>query len=269
VTILEAIVLGLVQGLTEFLPVSSSGHLVLVQHLLHVREPEVLSFDIYVHLGTLISLAVVLWKDFRDMVASVWAAVSRFEFGDLYRSDAPFRTAVILVLGSLPAGVVGILFHQQIKDAFTDPKLVSMNLAITGLILYLTRFARPSAEKKLGAPGALTVELGEAFSILPGISRTGVTMSVAMYLRMAPVDAARLSFLLAVPAIAGGAIVESGFFVTGRESTGIIPIVAGTAVAAVTGYLVIKMMLRITEKGKFSLFSFYCLAVGLLGILFI
>ncbi len=268
-TVFEAIVLGLVQGLTEFLPISSSGHLVLAQHLLHVREPQILSFDMYVHLGTLVSLAVVLWKDFRDMAASVWAAVSTFEFMDPYRSSLPFRKAVILVLGSIPAGIVGILFHQQIKDAFTDPKLVSMNLAVTGLVLWLTRFARPSAEKKLGAPGAFTVGLGEAFSILPGISRTGVTMSVAMYLRMAPVEAAHLSFLLAVPAIAGGAIVESGFYVTERSGTGIGPIIAGTTVAAVTGYLVIKMMLRIREKGKFSLFSFYCLGVGLLGILFI
>jgi undecaprenyl-diphosphatase len=266
---LEALVLGLVQGLTEFLPVSSSGHLVLAQHLLHVRDPEILSFDIFVHLGTIISLAVVLWKDFRDILAAVWEALSQFQFARSFRENLPFRTGVILAVGSIPAGVVGILFHQQIRNAFTDPKLVSMNFAVTGLMLFLTRLARPANEKKMGILGALAVGFGQAFAILPGISRTGVTMSIAMYLRMAPVKAARLSFLLAVPAIAGGAIVESRFYTAGGMTTGVLPILAGTAVAAVTGYLVIKMMLKITEKGKFSLFSFYCLAVGLFGIIFI
>jgi undecaprenyl-diphosphatase len=115
----------------------------------------------------------------------------------------------------------------------------------------------------------LAVGLGQAFAILPGISRTGSTMSIAMYLRMAPVQAARLSFLLAVPAIAGGAIVESRFYTMEGMTAGVLPILAGTAVSAVIGYLVIKMMLRITEEGKFSLFSYYCLAVGLFGIIFI
>ncbi len=268
-TVLQAVVLGFVQGLTEFLPVSSSGHLVLAQHLLRVQDPEILSIDIFVHLGTLISLAAVLWKDLRDIVVGVWEAIPAMRFAESYRARMPFRTGVILLAGSIPAGIVGLLFHRQILGAFTDPKLVSMNFAITGLMLFLTRFARPNPGKKLGIPGALVIGLGEALSIFPGISRTGSTVSIGMYLRMAPEQAAKLSFLLAVPAIAGGALVELRFSLLQKTNAEFVPMIAGMLVSAATGYLVIKWMLKVTEKGRFSLFSFYCLAVGIMGIIFI
>jgi len=261
--------MGFIQGLTEFLPVSSSGHLVLVQHLLHVQDPEILSFDIFVHLGTLISLVAVLWKDIRDILLGIWQSVPGFRFAEAYRADGPLRTGFIVCVGSIPAGIVGVLFRRQIMGAFTDPKLVAMNFAITGLLLWLTRFSRPKPDRAMGIPGALLVGLGEACSIFPGISRTGITTSIALYLRTTPDRAARLSFLMAIPAIAGGAILELQYTLLERLRTEFIPIAAGTFVAALTGYLVITWMFKIMKKGKFSLFSFYCLAVSLFGILFI
>ncbi len=261
--------MGIVQGLTEFIPVSSSGHLVLAQHLLHVQDPEILSFDIFVHLGTLISLAAVLWRDIRDIAVGVLQSVPGFRFAQAYRSNEQFRTGVMLCIGSVPAGIVGILFHRQIVGAFGDPKLVAMNFAITGLLLWLTRFSRPKPGQILGITGALLVGLGEACSIFPGISRTGITTSIALYLKTTPDRAARFSFLLAVPAIAGGAILEMQFTLLDKIRTEMLPIVAGTLASALTGYLVIKWMFKVLERGKFSLFSFYCLAVSLFGILFI
>ncbi len=268
-SILEAVVLGFVQGFTEFLPVSSSGHLVLAQHLMQIQKPEVFTFDIFVHFGTLLSIVLVFWKDIREILKSLWASLSRFEVRKPYRDDEPFRLGIILLVGTIPAALVGLLFRYQIREAFTDPKLVSMNLVITGLILFLTRLSRPVEGKKLGMFGAAVVGLGQALAILPGISRTGTTMSTAMYLGITPMKAARLSFLLAVPVIGGAAIVETKFFLQEGMTVGVFPIVAGTIVSAITGYIAIKMLLRITEKGEFSLFSFYCLAVGLIGIIFI
>jgi undecaprenyl-diphosphatase len=156
-----------------------------------------------------------------------------------------------------------------VKEAFMDPKLVAMNLIITGLFLFLTRLAKPVEQKKVGGLFALTVGIAQALAILPGISRSGTTMSTAMYLRMPAVRAARFSFLLSIPVIAGASLLETGRFMQQAAEVGFAPIAAGTLVSAITGYLAIKILLRIMEKGKFSFFSIYCFALGIFGLLFI
>ncbi len=267
--VLEAVVLGFVQGFTEFLPVSSSGHLVLAQHLFHIQRPEIFSFDVYVHVGTLISIIVVLWEEIRAITKGVLGSLAKMDLARSYQEDDWFRLGIVLLVGTIPAGIIGVLFRYQVRDAFTDPKLVSMNLVISGFILFLTRFSRPLQEKKLGLVGAFVVGLGQALAVLPGISRTGSTISTAMYLRMTPLRAARLSFLLSLPVIVGAAVIETGYFLREGSSVGFLPVFAGTITSAVTGYIAIRLLLRITEKGQFSVFSFYCLAIGTIGILFI
>ncbi|MBM4161861.1 MAG: undecaprenyl-diphosphate phosphatase [Ignavibacteria bacterium] len=266
---LQAILLGLIQGLTEFLPISSSGHLALGQHLFRVNDPSVLSFDVYVHFGTLISVCVIFWRDILEIIRSTWAALVSWRLREAYRTADHVRLGVAILIGSIPAAVVGLMFRSAIEQAFADPKQVAVNLVLTGLILFLTRLARPGEANKLGIAAGFVVGIAQAVAILPGISRSGTTMSTALFLKFPPVLAARFSFLLSIPVIAGAALLESKNVVTHGMETGFAPVVFGTISAAVTGYIAIKLLLRVMEKGKFSWFAFYCLALGVAGILFI
>jgi len=269
VTILQAVLLGIVQGFTEFLPVSSSGHLVLTQHLLNVNNPEIFSFDVYVHFGTLMSIFVVFWKDAYGILVALWQSLKTMQFKKAFEQDEQFRLGVAIIVGTIPAAIIGLLFRDQVKDAFSDPKLVSMNLVVTGLLLFLTRLAKPKAHKKINIASAALVGIAQAFAILPGISRSGTTMSTAIYLRITAVQAARFSFLLAIPTIGGAAFLETRHLLKEGVGIGIGPLIAGTLMAALSGYFAIRILMRIMERGKFSLFAFYCLAVGVLGIIFI
>jgi len=269
VTVLDAVILAVIQGLTEFLPVSSSGHLVLGQHLLGIKNPEILTFDIFVHFGTLLSVVAVFWKDILAMVRSVWKALRSFRFIQAYKTDADFRTSVAIIVASVPAALIGILFRDQIAEAFTDPKLVAVNLVVTGLILFLTRLSRPVEGRSVGNVIGFFVGIAQAFAILPGISRSGSTISMGMFFGINPTAAARFSFLMSLPVILGATALETKDFIAEGSSIPILPTLIGTLVAAVTGYLAIKWLLRIVQRGSFSLFSFYCLALGVAGIIFI
>ena len=269
-TIVQAVILGMVQGLTEFLPVSSSGHLVLVEHLLRVAPTGDITFEVFVHFGTLCSVVVVLWAEIVAMGKSFLKAFTTFHFVDQYRNSEYFRLGIFILLGSVPAAIIGIKFESDVAAAFTDPKLVAVMLIVTGLILFLTRLAKPSAGKGVGLGSSILIGIAQAFAIVPGISRSGSTISMGMYLRVAPVQAARFSFLLSVPVIAGATLLKTKELVEhGMSWHLMVPILTGTVVSFVCGYLAIKVLLRIVEQGKFSVFAFYCLFVGTIGILFL
>ncbi len=226
-------------------------------------------FDVFIHFGTLISIAIVFWREIIEIVRSCIGALSRSNPAEAYRSSEYFRAGVAIIVGSIPAAVIGLQFHRQVEDAFNDPKLVAMNLVITGLILFLTRLARPKQGKRIGVVSALFIGVAQAVAILPGISRSGLTMSAAIFLRNSPVQAARFSFLLSIPVIFGAFLLEIREIINIGSSIEALPIIVGTITAAGTGYVAIRLLLRIMEKGKFSWFSVYCLAVGILGIVFI
>lgn len=268
-SIIDTILLAVLQGFTEFLPVSSSGHLVLLQELLNLHDPQMIIFDVFVHFGTLISVVFVFWKDLLEILRSFLTALTAMKLKKEYEKTEYFRLGAAIIVGTIPAGIIGLLYRHQIEAAFTDPKLVSMNLVITGLILFLTRLAKPIKGKRVGLVSACIIGVAQAIAILPGISRSGSTMSTALYLKISPSLAARFSFLLSVPVIAGAALLEGVKLFRHGNTLGVMPLVVGTAVSAVAGYFAIKILLNIIEKGKFSWFSFYCLAIGLLGIIFI
>jgi len=268
-SLFHAVLLAILQGFTEFLPVSSSGHLVLAQELLNLHDPQMLIFDVFVHFGTLISVIFIFWKDLLEILRSFAKAFTAVKLKRDYEKTEHFRLGVAIIIGSIPAGIIGLLYRHEIEAAFTDPKLVAMNLVITGLILFLTRLAKPIKGKKVGLVAAFIIGLAQAVAILPGISRSGSTMSTALYLKISPMLAARFSFLLSVPVIAGAALLEGYKLFKNGNTLGTMPLVVGTAVSAIAGYFAIKMLLKIMEKGKFSWFSFYCLTIGILGILFI
>ena len=268
-SVIQAVLLAILQGFTEFLPVSSSGHLVLAEKLLNLNDPQMIVFDVFVHFGTLISVVFIFWKDIIEMLKSFIKAFATMKFKEEYEKTEYFRLGLAIIIGSIPAGTIGLLYRHQIEAFFTDPKLVAMNLVITGLILFLTRLAKPMKGKKVGLVSAFIIGVAQAVAILPGISRSGSTMSTAIYLKTSPVQAARFSFLLSVPVIAGATLLEGRKLFNDGNTLGIMPLLVGIAVSAVAGYFAIKVLLKIMEKGRFSWFSFYCLTIGILGILFI
>jgi undecaprenyl-diphosphatase len=270
-SILDAIVLGLVQGLTEFLPVSSSGHLVLVEHLLNVPTSTDITFEIFVHFGTLVSILLVFWHDVVKIATSVVkgsAHPSRWK--EQYVNDEYFRLGMLMLIGSMPAAYVGLTYEDELTQAFADPKLVAVMLVITGLLLFLTRLAKPKEGKQIGVITAFIIGMAQAAAITPGISRSGSTISSAMYLGIPPVQAARFSFLLSLPAVAGATLLKTVEMVrAGFIHAEVLQIIVGTVIAFGSGYMAIKFLLRILERGQISWFALYCLVAGILGILFI
>jgi undecaprenyl-diphosphatase len=269
VSVFDAMILAVIQGFAEFLPISSSGHLVFAQELLNIHNPEIVSFDVFIHFGTLISVVIFFFKDIIEILRSFFKACITFHIKEEYVRTEYFRLGIAIVLGSIPAGVIGFLFHRQIEEIFIDPKFAAMNIVITGLILFLTRLAKPTEGKKVSIFSSIIIGLGQAIAILPGISRSGLTMSIALFLKISPVQAARFSFLLSIPVIIGAAMFEAAKMIEHGTTIGSLPIVVGIVLSALTGYVAIKLLLHIMEKGKFSLFSLYCLGIGILGIIYI
>lgn len=249
----DAILLGIVQGLTEFLPVSSSGHLVLVQEFLHIPEAG-LAFDLVLHLGTLIAVLIF----FR---ATVWRLIQ----AALGKGTAEDRKMIVwLIIGTIPAAVIGVLFEDFFEEAFGSPVSTSWELIITGAILLATRFIR-HGDRPISFMPSLWMGIGQAISIMPGISRSGTTIAAGMYVGVKPSIAAEFSFLLSIPVIAGAILLKS------REIVGIPaslygPYAAGLIVSLVLGLLSVYVVLATVKRGKFDYFAYYCFAVGLLGL---
>ncbi|RZN37733.1 MAG: undecaprenyl-diphosphate phosphatase [Methanophagales archaeon ANME-1-THS] len=245
----QAIVLGIVQGLTEWLPISSSGHLVIIQELCGIQVP--LLFDIMLHFGTLLAVFAMFWKDLLKIVASI----IHLDFGSEYGTLALF-----LVVGSIPVALVGALFHDFFKSLFRNLTAVGVALLITSVVLYSSKFH--SESKTLNYKESFLVGIAQAIAIMPGISRSGFTIATGLLRGIDRREIFRFSFLLSIPAIIGANLFElataplAGFDLIGM--------IAGTLTAAVVGYLSLKLLLRLVVNRKFYLFSFYCLALGLL-----
>lgn len=252
-TLWDGVVLGLVQGLTEFLPVSSSGHLVLTEYLLGVKMPGVF-FEVSLHVATLGSVLVVYGR-------RLWQVLT----GALRRDPASLRYLAMLVLGTLPAGVVGVLFHRQVEEAFSSLAFVGGAFIVTGLILWSTR-RRAGQLTEPAARDALAVGLAQAVAILPGISRSGSTVSAALWRDLGPAAAAEFSFLLAVPVIAGAALLEGRHAVVSLDAIGAVPFVVAFAVAFVSGIWSIRFLVALLKRGRFYAFAPYCWAAGALTL---
>jgi undecaprenyl-diphosphatase len=268
-SVLDAFLLAVLQGLTEFLPVSSSGHLVLAQQILNLHNAQIVSFDVFVHFGTLISVAIVYRSDIIEIGRSFYKAFKAYHLKKEHKKTEYFHLGIALIIGSLPAGIIGLAFNRQIEEIFSDPKFVAMNIVITGLILFLTRLARPTRGKKVGILSSIIIGFAQMVAILPGISRSGTTMSAALFMKIPPVQAARFSFLLSIPVIAGAALLETYKLIVDGTTIGILPISVGIIISALAGYIAIQLLLHIMEKGRFSWFSFYCLMIGIIGISFV
>ena len=258
----SALVLGLLQGLTEFLPISSSGHLVLAEWLLGIESQD-LAFVVFVHFGTMLATVTA----FRREVAGMLLAGGRFAARRTTWADPNLRLLVFIIVGTIPAAVVGLLFEEHIEVVFSNPLLVSGMLLLTGLILWFTRSLK-AGTRAIGWRETITVGLAQALAILPGISRSGVTISAALYRDVNKAGAVEFSFLLALPAILGATLLKViDLFQNPPPAGAYLPLLLGTVAAYVSGYAAIIFLLQAVRRGKLYLFSFYCWAVGLLAAL--
>ncbi len=267
-TTVQAIILGIVQGLTEFLPVSSSGHLVLFSQLFNVQESS-LVFEVMVHVGTLLAVLVV----FR---AEVWSLIAAFfkllhKPGDakrLVNDDPGCRLLLAIVLGTIPAVVVALVLKEQIEQLFSNSLFVGFMLILTGTILYVTERHEVTTKEmsKMSVKDAIIIGCGQAVAIIPGISRSGTTIAVGLFRGLDRESAARFSFLLAIPTILGALVLslKNLFSGTGAMGTGVLA--AGFVAAALTGYVAIQFLLDMIKKGKLIWFSYYTWAIGALVI---
>jgi undecaprenyl-diphosphatase len=254
-TLWQGIVLGLVQGLTEFLPISSSGHLVLVEALTGVHFTDV-TVEVSLHVATLGSVLVLYG-------ARLWSIAS-----GLLRGDGPSRRYVmLLVVATIPAALIGVLFNRQIEERFHSLVWLGVQFVITGLILWWTRGPRGDRDvPSIG--GATAIGFAQAFAILPAISRSGATVAVALWNGLTPRAAAEFSFLMAVPVIAGAAVLEGRQAVLNIAAVGAVPWAVSFAVAFVSGIWSIRWLVALLQRGRFHLFAPYCWVVGVLTLVY-
>jgi len=250
VSVLEAIVLGIVQGLTEFLPVSSSGHLVLGQALLGIRLPGV-TYEVTVHLAT---LCAVLWV-YRGRVGSLASGALR---GD----RASWIYIGLLALASLPAGIVGVLAKDWFEAAFGRPVFAACLLIVTGFIVYSVRLTSARAEAPAPSAGqSVWIGIAQAAAILPGISRSGATVAMGTWRGVDAVAVAEFSFLMSVPAILGAGLLQLGD-AGGAGGPGSAVLGAGFVAALIAGVFAIRLFVRMLQAGAFHRFAWYCWAAG-------
>ena len=262
----EAIVLGAIQGLTEFLPVSSSGHLVLFQNLFGLKEPELL-FDICLHVGTLAAVVVVFYRDILAIITALLQIPQRMKNAGgllaLCRVDPEIRMALLIVIGSVPTALIGLLFKEITDRLFGSTAIVGCMLIVTGSLLWLTRRIRTGGRpiNQTTAKDAFLIGIVQGLAILPGISRSGSTIATALFLGVDRKLAGRYSFLLSIPAIVGALVL--GLDAPELHTT--IPwgtIIAGSMVSAVVGWLALVILLRVVDRGQLHRFAPYCWLVG-------
>ncbi len=264
----QAVILGLIQGLTEFLPVSSSGHLVLGQHLFGITEPA-LFFDISVHLGTLCAVLIVFRNDIGMMFVSGWKAARSFFRSAENRADSHdegLRMMMLIILGSFPTALIGLALKRA-EHLFASLPLVGAMLLITAALLWATRNrdAGGGGISNFSWPRALVVGIAQGLAVLPGISRSGATISVGLFLGLDRRTSARFSFLLSIPAIIGAELLSVGDVLSGQAALNS-SVVLGALTAFVVGYAALKILLKIVGQGRFYLFAPYCLVLGLVTL---
>jgi len=247
----EAIVLGLVQGLTEFLPISSSGHLVIFQRLFGLRD--VISFDVAVHFATLVAVCAVFWKDIIEML------------------KRPFsKLPLLIVVGTIPTALIGFLFKDFFEMIFDSAVTLGFEFLITGLVLLYAESVRTKNKglKEMSYGDATVVGVAQGLAILPAVSRSGLTLAGSLARGLNREFALKFSFLMSIPAILGATVLDVYDTVkAGSLNVAVGPLIVGMLVAAVSGYLTVKFMLKIFSKTSLKVFSYYVFVLGTLIII--
>ncbi len=262
--LIKAVILGIVQGLTEFLPVSSSGHLVLGSELLNFQE-QGLAFDVFVHLGTLVSVCIVFRKELSAMISAPFAVLQKRADKELTNF---FYWDIYIVVATLPAVGVGLFLKDSIDTIFTNILLVYCMLFVTGLIMVVTPYIR-ERKVKLNCLRAVLIGCAQAMAIFPGLSRSGSTIFVGMLLGLNRETVARFSFIMSIPAILGAVVLQSRDLLANPPDAGVLLIIcAGMLSSAISGYFAIILLLNVIRKNKLQYFGYYCLLLSSGGLLY-
>jgi len=255
----KSIVLGIVQGLTEFLPVSSSGHLVVFSGLL--KADSTLAFDVALHFGSLIALLIFFWG---DIVGLFRGFLVTFRSSRTPEETLKRNMFWLIVAAIIPSGVLGVLFNAAIAKAFSSLYVVAAMFLVTAALLFLQHFASTARTiREVGWKDALAIGIGQVFALLPGLSRSGTTISVGVYRGLKQEDAAHFSFLMAIPTIAGAAVFAlKDFLKAGMSTNSLADIGIGVVVSGLTSLVAIGLLLKVARKGKMQWFALYCIAAA-------
>lgn len=267
IDILQAIVLGIVQGLTEWLPISSSGHLALVQLTMDLEVP--IFYDVILHIGTLAGVFAIYRRDIagilRSTVASGKGSSKRKSIEEVAKYPQGRRMLWLIILGTIPTGIIGLAFRSFFESSFYDPVSIAVGFIITGALVLVTGLLKPG-QKKLGSADAILIGIGQGISIFSSISRSGATLSAGLFRGVEREQLVRYSFLLSIPAILGAAAIDVVAMDEQQKaqlaSIGAESYIAGMVVSAAVGYASIRILIKLVIKGKFYLFAFYCFAIG-------
>ncbi len=258
--ILQSVVLGIVQGITEFLPISSTAHLILTPLFMGWKDPG-LTFDVALHVGTFLAVAAYFREDLSQMIRAGLTSLRRPNFAE----DPYQRLAWLTIIGCVPAGVVGILFEDAIETTLRSPYVIASTLAGVALLLLLAEFVgkRDRDVKHLTLRDALLIGIAQACALIPGVSRSGATMTMGMFSGLSREASARFSFLLGVPIIFASCLFKLRDLPgAGLSSTELLAMGVGVATSALTGYFVIKFLLSFLQKRSMMVFIVYRLFVG-------
>lgn len=268
--LLSAIILGAVQGLAEFLPISSSGHLVLVPALLGVETT--LAFDTVLHIGTLVAIFTFFWKDIINLIRGfILSLVDLSEGLDKFtqglRNSAEKRFSWLIIVGSIPTAFIGIFLKDAIETIFRGTLFVGIFLVITGLLLYYSERQRHGSitAKSMSFKQAIIVGICQGLAVLPGISRSGATISSGLCLGLEREYAARYSFLLSIPAVLGAGLIQIKDIASIDVSFTIL--LAGFLSSVIFGYLAIKLLMKMIKGWSLNIFAYYCWIIGILTIM--
>lgn len=259
---IEALILGLVQGLTEYLPVSSSGHLAIGSEFFGIEGEENLAFTVAVHVATVLSTLVILWKEI-DWI-----------FRGLFKCQLNEETKYVLniVVSMIPVGIVGVFFKDYVEEVFgSGLAIVGAMLLLTAVLLTFSYYAKPRQKEKISLRDAFIIGLAQACAVMPGLSRSGSTIATGLLLGNKKETLAQFSFLMVIPPILGEALLDVVKGLNGEEAFGgidALPLTVGFLAAFVSGCLACKWMINIVKKGKLIYFGIYCAIAGVLTLMY-
>ena len=264
--IYQAIILGIVQGLTELLPVSSSAHLTIIPWIFNWNIPE--SFDVALHFGTLLAIGLFFFKDWISLIKGGYNYVVKKE------KTVQGRMFWYIVLATIPGGIVGFLLDHFLSDVLNKPLIIALALIVMGIVLYIVDKKSPSKTEyeNMTFKQTFLIGLSQALAFIPGVSRSGVTMTTARAMGISRESAAKYSFMLSTPIVFAATVFKLGDFIEYLQmatTTGVIAFILGVLTSFIVGIIVIKFLLEYLKKGSFKVFAIYRVIIGLLVILWV
>lgn len=271
--ILHSIFLGIVQGLTEFLPISSSGHLVIIQQILDIEGANA-AYDTILHMGTLVAVLFFFYNDIIELIkdfVKLIGEVFSFRFNKIFNRENPYRILLLMVIfGTIPTVIIGFTLKDTFEKLFVTIDVVGYTLIITGVMLWFSNRIVPGSKKanNIKLRDALTIGVFQGMAITPGISRSGSTVFAGLICGFNMDLAARFSFILSIPAILGAVVLQSGELINVGASFNWMSVIVGFTASAISGYVAIKTFINVIKKHKLQYFYYYCWVVGIAVVIY-